>query len=67
MQGYKEFIGNQLKGRTVRFVCDCIVKLDIKGVVVDYEVNNNEIIYFIDTGKKIVKIGENTPKLKIEL
>lgn len=64
---YKDFIANQLKGKTVRFICDCIIKMDIKGLVADYEITNNEIIYIVDTGDKILKIGENTPKLKIEL
>ena len=49
--------------------CDCVVALDITGFVVDYRVHGQEIVYLVrdDETGKVVPIGENTPKLKIEI
>jgi hypothetical protein len=63
---YKDFIKQQFIGKTVRFTSNCIVKLDVKGTVVDTEHVGSEIIYIVDVGGKLVKIGENTSKLCIE-
>ena len=66
MMNYKDYIANILLGKKVRIVCDCIIKLDVCGMISDYEVRDGEIIYYINTGDRVVKIGENTPKLQIE-
>jgi len=64
---YKEYIISQFNQKAVHFKCDCLIGLDVKGTVVDSEIVSNEIIYTIQTrdGRQI-KIGENTPGLKIE-
>lgn len=64
---YKEYIMNQFNQKAVHFKCDCLIGLDVKGIVVSSEIISNEIIYTIQTrdGRQI-KIGENTPGLKIE-
>lgn len=64
---YKEFVAQHLIGYTVRFICDCIIRLDITGVVTGYEMSGSEIVYIVDTGDRRVKIGENTPKLEVEI
>lgn len=64
---YKEFVTQHLIGHTVHFICDCIIRLDITGVVTGYEMNGSEIVYIVDTGDRRVKIGENTPKLEVEV
>lgn len=64
---YKEFVAQHLTGHTVRFICDCIIRLDVTGVVTGYEMNGSEIVYIVDTGDRRVKIGENTPKLEVEV
>ncbi len=64
---YKDFIKSQLLNKRVRFVSDCIVKIDVTGVVIDAENSGSEIIYIVNTGNRIVKIGENTSKLSIEI
>ena len=64
---YKEFVAQHLTGHTARFICDCIIRLDITGVVTGYEMNGSEIVYIVDTGDRRVKIGENTPKLEVEI
>lgn len=66
MVSYKDFVKSQFIGKKVRFLSDCIVKIDIEGIVIGAEQSGSEILYLVDTGKKIVKIGENTSKLKIE-
>lgn len=55
------------KGKTVHFECNCLLHLDITGTVVDTELINNEIIFIlIINNSKRIKIGENTPGLKIK-
>ena len=66
MVGYKDYIKQQFVGKRVRFMSDCIIKIDITGVVVDTEQSGSEIMFLVDTGSRIVKIGENTSKLQIE-
>ena len=63
---YKSWLKKQFMGRTVRFSSDCIAKLDVTGTVVDTEQSGSEIIYIIHSGDRVIKIGENTPKLCIE-
>lgn len=63
---YKDYIKNQFLGRTVRFTSDCIVHLDVTGTVVDTDHIGSEIIYIVDVGGRLLKIGENTSKLHIE-
>ena len=64
---YKDYIASLLKDKHVRLTCDCLVKLDVSGVVVDHELIGNEIIYIITDVQRLVRIGENTPKLHIEI
>ena len=64
---YKDYIKSQLLNKRVRFVSDCIVKIDVTGTVIDAENSGSEIIYIVNTGDRIVKIGENTSKLSIEI
>lgn len=67
LQSYKEYIMNQFNGKAVHFKCDCLIGLDVKGTVVFSEIISNEIIYTIQTNQgKQIKIGENTPGLKVE-
>ncbi len=66
MVGYKDYIKQQFVGKRVRFMSDCIIKIDVTGVVVDTEQSGSEIMFLVDTGSRIVKIGENTSKLQIE-
>ncbi|MBQ1570578.1 MAG: hypothetical protein IIZ78_05580 [Clostridiales bacterium] len=64
---YKEYIANKFKGKRVRFTCDCVLRIDIIGEIVGYEIHNNEIIYKVLTGNRIVPVGENTRGLTIEI
>lgn len=62
----KEYIAKQLIGHTYRFKCDCVVPLDIIGVVKDYEISGNEIILIVESNSRLLHIGINTPSLYIE-
>lgn len=66
MIAIKEHIAKQFIGRTYRFKCDCLVPLDIIGVVKDYEISNNEIILLVEHNSRLLHIGVNTPSLYIE-
>lgn len=61
----KDYIAKQLLNETFHFKCNCLVKFDIIGKVVDYEIVNNEIIFIINSNNKMIKIGENHPNLEI--
>ena len=63
----KDYIGESLLCKKIHFTCNCIMNLDVTGIIKDYIISNNEVIWLVDTGNKIIKVGENTPKLKIEV
>lgn len=63
---YKDYIRSQFLGKKVRFTSDCIVKLDVTGTVVGVDHSGSELIYLVNTGTRIIKIGENTSKLTVE-
>lgn len=62
----KEYIAKQFLNDTYHFKCDCIVPLDIVGVVKDYEISGSEIILLVESRSKLLHIGLNTPNLFIE-
>ena len=67
MVEYKEYIKSLFKGKAVHFKCDCLLGLDAKGTVVDFEKIGSEMIFIVKTkDNKYLKIGENTPGLRIE-
>jgi hypothetical protein len=48
-------------------VVDCIVKLDVTGEIIGYEMQGSEIVFHVKVGDKVVKVGENTNKLQFEV
>lgn len=62
----KEYIARQFLNDTYRFKCDCVVPLDIIGVVKDYEISGNEIVLLVESQSRLLHIGLNTPNLYIE-
>ena len=52
-------------GKTFRFTCDCLMPIDVVGVVKDFEISNNEIIFIVDANGKYIKIGENHPNMLV--
>jgi hypothetical protein len=67
MELYKDWVRNSLIGKKVHFMADCIIKLDVIGIVIGTEMSGSEIIYKVDTGSRVLRIGENTTKLCVEL
>lgn len=63
---YKDYIKSLFIGKKVRFTSDCIVKLDLTGTIVGVDHSGSELIYLVNTGNRIVKVGENTSKLMVE-
>ena len=62
--GFKDYIAQQLIGKKIHLKCECLMPFEMDNCkIVGYELNNNEIVFLVDNGGKIVKIGENHPKL----
>ena len=66
MQPIKDYIGKLFLNKTIHVKCDCLLPIDVTGIVVDYEIMGNEIVLCISKNGKIIKIGLNTPSVKIE-
>lgn len=66
MTSIKDYIGNAFIGNAYRFTCDCIMKFDVSGTVVDYEKTGNEVVLIVMHDNKTIRIGLNTPSLFIE-
>ena len=65
-ESLKDYIAKLMIGKKFHFKCDCIVSMDLIGVIKDYEIINNEIIYLVESKGKILRIGENHPKLHVK-
>ena len=63
---FKDFIAKQLIRKKLHFKCDCLIPMDFHGVIIDYEIINNEIVFIVKTNdNRLIKIGENHPNLNI--
>lgn len=62
-----DYMASLLVGKTYHFVCDCIIPLDVTGLVVDYTILNSshEIVFSVNVSGKIIKIGSNHPNLTV--
>lgn len=67
MKKLKDVLAQTLKGKKVHIKCDCVLNMDFMGVVVDYKIKSNEIVWTIQTNGKLIEIGENHPNLMIEI
>lgn len=68
MTPIKSYIGQSLRGRHVHFKCNCIMNIDITGIVSGWEIVDNEVIWSVVTDNgKTIKIGENHPNMNIEI
>lgn len=62
----KQYIAETFINKKFHFICDCLIPINVKGIVKDYKIANNEIIlYVLINNNKIVQIGLNTPSLQI--
>jgi hypothetical protein len=42
------------------------MNINIEGIIKDFEINNNEIIFIVDVKGKYIKIGENHPNMLVK-
>ena len=62
----KEYIAKQFINNTYHFTCNCVIPIDVIGIVKDYTITNNEIILLVMTNDKTIRIGLNAASLQIE-
>ena len=67
MELLTDYIGKMFVGKKLHLKCDCTFPLDVTGVCVGYSISSNEVLLALDINGKIVKFGENHPKLQIEV
>ena len=67
MINFKNYIAQQLIGKKLYFECKCLFPLHHEGIIKDFEIENNEIIFLVEIDNKIIRIGENHPNLKVEI
>lgn len=66
MDPIKKYMAAQFIGKRLHFKCECLIPIDSVGIIKDFEISNNEIIFIVDVSGKLIKIGENHPNLKAE-
>ena len=66
MKDFKQHLGDLFLGKRFHLSCECIIPFDVVGIIIDYTIENHELILHVDTDGKIIKSGENHPNLKIE-
>ena len=54
-------------GKKLHLKCDCMFPIDVTGVCVGYSISSNEVMLAIDVNGKVIKFGENHPKMQIEV
>lgn len=68
MTPIKNYIAKLFLNNKYRFKCDCLIPIDVTGIVKDYEIStNHEIILHVLVDNKIIHIGLNSPSLHIEV
>lgn len=67
MTPIKTYMADTLVGKRLHFKCDCLLNIDVVGVVKGWSLYQGEIVWdvYMDSGK-IVKIGENHPNMFID-
>lgn len=61
----KKYMAAQFIGKRLHFKCECLIPIDSVGIIKDFEISNNEIIFIVDVNGKYIKIGENHPNMYI--
>lgn len=67
MSPIKTYLAESLVGKRYHFKCDCLLNIDVVGIVKGWSMHQGEIIWnvYTDSGK-VVRIGENHPNMNIE-
>lgn len=66
MKPIKEHIAELMLYKKYHFKCDCLMPLDFVGVITNYRISNNNIIFIVESHGKTIEIDENHPNLTIE-
>lgn len=67
MTPIKSYMANALVGKHLHFKCECLMNIDVVGVVKGWSQYHDEIIWDICTDDgKIISIGENHPNMNVE-
>ena len=66
MKPIKDYIAESFIGKTFHFKCECLLLLDVTGTVKGHKLVGDEIVLTVDVNGKLISIGLNHPKLKIE-
>lgn len=68
MKSIKTHIGEMLFNKKVHFYCNCIMNIDVTGIVKGWKVVSNEVIWEVELSNgKMIKIGENHPNMSMEI
>ena len=66
MTPIKTYIARQFLGKKFHFKCDCVMPIDVIGIVKDADTLGKEIVLLVDNGSKLVHIGLNASTLVVE-
>ena len=67
MTPIKTYMADTLVGKRLHFKCECLLNIDVVGIVKSWSLYQGEIIWdvYTDSGK-LIKIGENHPNMFID-
>ena len=65
MEPLRDYLCSIFINNTYHFYSDCILRIDVVGIVADIDYISGEFVFVVNVDGKSVKIGWNTPKLQI--
>jgi hypothetical protein len=66
MKSFKQYIAKSMIGKSLYIKCDCpMFPINGHGIIKDYEIVNNEILFKVLYNGKLISLGENHPNLKV--
>lgn len=66
MDSIKTYIARQFLNKRYHFKCECLIPLDFVGEVKDYNIEQDEVLLYVELNNRLITIGLNHPKLMIE-
>ncbi len=67
MTPIKSYMADCLVGKKLHFKCNCLLNIDVVGIVKGWSMYHGEIVWDVYTdGGKFIRIGENHPNMNIE-
>lgn len=67
LKPFKQYIAQQLINHTLRFKCDCLFPMDRTGIIKDYEIIDDEIVFKVLMGDRLISVGENHPNMQVDI